>query len=159
MGLVLDDSAGVGAAIDGGNAEAALLQRVERAHVDWSQEPVARRILLRFHSSPLEIRGASRATGVALDAFTLETPLVVTSIGRRGRALPGLPFDEARGTVPHSGGRVVDPATGQTQPGMYVAGWIKRGFASGIGANRFDVEETVDALVEDAAAGAASSWA
>jgi len=165
VSTVVDDTPGVAGTIEGAGAvgsaaavrstgaKAALLQGIERVAVDWSQEPTGRRIVLRFGSAPLEVRGVGRATGVALDAFTINAGLVVTSIGRRGRALAGLPFDESQGTVPHSGGRVVDPTTGQVQPGLYVAGWIKRGSTGGIGANRFDAEETVGALVEDGASG------
>ena len=61
--------------------------------------------------------------------------------------MPGLPFDDATGTVPHEDGRV----TGM--PGTYVVGWIKRGPSGGIGANRTCAAETVGALLADAIEG------
>ncbi|MFJ9609766.1 FAD-dependent oxidoreductase [Kitasatospora sp. NPDC101176] len=82
----------------------------------------------------------------------LRAGLVVRSIGHRGVPVPGLPFDERTATVAHLGGRVVDPATGQPVPGTYVVGWAKRGPSGGIGANRACARETVDALLDDAAA-------
>ena len=38
-----------------------------------------------------------------------------------------LPFDDARGVIPNENGRVIDTETGTPIPGVYVAGWIKRG--------------------------------
>jgi ferredoxin--NADP+ reductase len=50
---------------------------------------------------------------------------------------------------------VVDPAAGgERLRGVYVVGWIKRGPTGIIGTNKRDAQETVDALLEDAAAGA-----
>ncbi|MFC9996243.1 FAD-dependent oxidoreductase [Nocardia sp. NPDC127526] len=79
---------------------------------------------------------------------TLEASLVLRSIGYRGAALAGIPFDENRGVIPNAKGRVVD-AEGAPVPGVYVSGWIKRGPRGVIGSNRVDSQETVDQLVED----------
>ena len=75
--------------------------------------------------------------------------MVLRSIGYRGTPLPGLPFDEAAGVVPNSGGRVL--IDGAPAAGWYVAGWIKRGPTGVIGTNRRDAYETVTALLEDTA--------
>jgi ferredoxin--NADP+ reductase len=71
--------------------------------------------------------------------------LVFRSVGYRGVELPGVPFDERTGTIPNEGGRV--------KPGVYCAGWIKRGPTGVIGTNKKDAAETVEHLLEDAAAG------
>ena len=42
---------------------------------------------------------------------------------------------------------------GEALPGVYTAGWIKRGPSGVIGTNKKDAAETVEALVEDARAG------
>jgi ferredoxin--NADP+ reductase len=47
--------------------------------------------------------------------------------------------------VPNEGGRV--------EPGLYVAGWIKRGPSGVIGTNKKDATETIALLLEDARAG------
>jgi ferredoxin--NADP+ reductase len=65
----------------------------------------------------------------------------------------GLPFDEQTGTVPHREGRVVDLQSGNAVPGVYAAGWIKRGPSGVIGTNKFDSGETISALLGDHAAG------
>lgn len=77
----------------------------------------------------------------------------IWSIGYRGTPLAGLPFDDATGTVPNDGGRVVDPAMEATIPGVYTAGWIKHGPSGSIGNNSRRAKDTVRALVEDYAQG------
>jgi ferredoxin--NADP+ reductase len=44
---------------------------------------------------------------------------------------------------------VRDPDTGQSVPGEYVVGWIKRGPSGVIGTNKKDAQETVDAILAD----------
>ncbi|MGW0122556.1 FAD-dependent oxidoreductase [Streptomyces sp. NPDC003327] len=126
--------------------------------------PGRRRIVLRFRTAPVRVLGADRATGVevtrtdlraAADGSvravptgpteTLAAGLVLRAVGYRARPVPGLPFDEATGTVPHERGRVT--------PGVYVAGWIKRGPTGFIGTNRTCARETVASLLDDLEAG------
>ena len=78
--------------------------------------------------------------------------LVLRSVGYRGVPIPGVPFDEARATIPNEAGRVLDDA-GAVVPGLYCAGWIKRGPSGVIGTNKKDATETVELLLDDAAAG------
>ena len=76
---------------------------------------------------------------------TIPCGIVFRSVGYRGVGLPGVPFDEGSGTIPNEGGRV--------EPGLYAAGWIKRGPSGVIGTNKKDATETVELLLEDARAG------
>ena len=76
--------------------------------------------------------------------------MVLRSVGYRGVAIPGLPFDEEHGVIPNAAGRVL--RDGAVAPGEYVAGWIKRGPSGIIGTNKHDAAETVDCLLEDAPA-------
>ncbi|MCX4480560.1 FAD-dependent oxidoreductase [Streptomyces cellulosae] len=155
--LVVDDhDPAVGAAVDAAaeRDKAAVLKDVRREAVDWSLPPAtdgSRRIVLRFLSAPAEVCGeesvrAVRVTGAAGEV-QIPAGLALRAVGHRGTPLPGLPFDESTGTVPHDRGRV----TGR--PGAYVVGWIKRGASGGIGANRVCATETVGSLLDDAAAG------
>ncbi|WP_326948532.1 MULTISPECIES: FAD-dependent oxidoreductase [unclassified Amycolatopsis] len=143
----------VAAAIDQGDGKAALLRGLPRESVDWSTPPPddRRRIVLRFHSAPLAITGDTEVRGVRVTGVEGDVEIgagrVVRAAGFRGTGVPGLPFDEATGTVPNVEGRV------EGHPGTYVAGWIKRGPSGGIGANRACARETVGALLEDAVAG------
>lgn len=92
--------------------------------------------------------GAARAEPTTQ---TEEVPvgLVFRSVGYRGVTIPGLPFDERLGLVPNDGGRVA--------PGLYVAGWIKRGPTGVIGTNKPDAAETATAMLADARTGVGPS--
>jgi ferredoxin/flavodoxin---NADP+ reductase len=115
-----------------------------------------KRIVLRFFASPVAILGEQRVEGVELVRNTLDADLravptderetlacglLFRSVGYRGVELPGLPFDERGGTIPNEGGRVA--------PGVYCAGWIKRGPTGVIGTNKKDATETVERLLAD----------
>ncbi|GAA3569643.1 FAD-dependent oxidoreductase [Amycolatopsis ultiminotia] len=152
--LVVDDEdPRTAAAIDTGHGKAGLLRGLDREAVDWTAPPPdgPRRIVLRFHSAPSGITGDTqvrglRATGPA-GPVEIAAGQVVRAVGYRGTPVPGLPFDEATGTIPNTGGRVAG------QPRHYVVGWIKRGPSGGIGANRTCARETVAALVDDITSG------
>ncbi|BBZ51148.1 FAD-dependent oxidoreductase [Mycobacterium heidelbergense] len=116
------------------------------------------RIRLAYQLTPKRVLGPQRATGVEFSVTgtdeprRLEAGLVLTSIGYRGKAIRGLPFDESAAVVPNDGGRVVDPS-GRPVFGAYVAGWIKRGPTGFIGTNKSCSFQTVQALVADFNAG------
>jgi ferredoxin--NADP+ reductase len=92
---------------------------------------------------------AARGTGQFEE---IPAQLVFRSIGYRGQPVAGIPFDEQRGLIRNADGRVVD-ADGTHQIGEYVSGWIKRGPSGVIGTNKKDSQDTVDKIIEDAAAG------
>ncbi|MFG2137862.1 FAD-dependent oxidoreductase [Streptomyces sp. NPDC048650] len=165
-------------ALDPGYGDPGGLPAVARRNVEvlrgWAERPVAkaagsgptRRIHLRFFLRPVELTGDA-AGGVRAVRFERTAPdglggvvgtgeheeiegqLVLRSVGYRGRPQAGLPFDEARGTVPHLAGRVL--REGKPYPGVYVAGWIKRGPTGVIGTNRPCAKETAASLLADAA--------
>lgn len=125
----------------------------------------ARRIVFRFATSPVSIEGRGRVESLAVrrnglelrdgiihpvptdELDALETGLVLRSIGYRGVAIPGIPFDEATATIPHTRGRV------DAVDATYVVGWIKRGPSGFIGTNKSCAQETVDTLIADLNAG------
>ena len=130
-----------------------------------------RSIRLRFLTSPVAILGHDRVEAVEVARNRLEeTPegrlvavssaeretipcgIVLRSVGYTGTPLPGLPFDEARGVIPNAGGRVLG-TDGRPLPGVYCAGWIKRGPTGVIGTNKKDAAETTGLVLADAAAG------
>jgi ferredoxin/flavodoxin---NADP+ reductase len=130
-----------------------------------------RRVVLRFLVSPIAIEGTDRVEAVTIERNTIvqgadgtlraqptgereriETGLVFRSIGYIGAPLPGVPFDERRKTVLNAEGRVLDPDSHAALPGVYAAGWIKRGPSGVIGTNKKCAQETTSLLLADAAA-------
>jgi ferredoxin--NADP+ reductase len=90
---------------------------------------------------------SARGTGHYVDQ---PCGIVFRSIGYRGLPLPGVPFDARQGVFRSQDGRVVDES-GAPIPGLYVAGWIKRGPTGIIGTNRADGVATVKTLLADVA--------
>ena len=88
------------------------------------------------------------ATGTG-ETIEIECGILFRSIGYNGVAIPGVPFYERWGTIPNEAGRITTEQGGDIVPGLYTAGWIKRGPSGIIGTNRACAVETVDALLED----------
>ncbi|ABF45314.1 MULTISPECIES: FAD-dependent oxidoreductase [Deinococcus] len=124
-----------------------------------------RRVHLRFLVSPVEILddGQGHVGGLKVERNRLDengnavgtgeyevlpVQMVLRSVGYKGVGLPGVPFDEQRGVIPNTEGRV------EGRTGEYTAGWIKRGPSGVIGTNRKDAVDTVAQLLADAQAGA-----
>ncbi len=157
-------------------ADKATTRKIEilQSYVGRTEPDKSRRLVIRFLVSPTEIRGSERLEGIRLarnelyaddggrlrsrttdDAEWIDTGLIFRSVGYRGVALPGIPFDERWGVVPNTQGRVVSGQDDQRPlPGTYVAGWIKRGPSGVIGTNKPDAKETVGAMLEDLESGA-----
>jgi ferredoxin--NADP+ reductase len=144
---------------------------VLREYASRVPEGKPKRLVLRFCVSPVAVLGEERVEGIELvrnrlepdesgyvraiatdERETLVCGLVFRSVGYRGVSLPELPFDERRGTIPNDRGRVLGP-DGKPVPGVYCAGWIKRGPSGVIGTNKKDATETVELLLEDATSG------
>jgi len=125
-----------------------------RAAADRTPRRDRRRIVLRYRRTPVEVVGTDAVAGVVLEdplggRETVPTSLVIRSVGFRGRPAPGIPFDDVTGTIPHAAGRVQVLSSGEALPGLYCAGWIKRGSNGVIGTNRADSAETVASMLED----------
>jgi ferredoxin--NADP+ reductase len=129
-----------------------------RAYAERDPEGKPRANRLRFLASPVAILGDEKVEAIELvrnelvdgravaidETETVPCGIVFRSVGYRGVELPGVPFDARSGTIPNEGGRV--------RPGLYVAGWIKRGPSGVIGTNKKDATETVELLLGDARA-------
>jgi ferredoxin--NADP+ reductase len=143
---------------------------------EWASRPrtgAPRKVVLHFNASPVALSGNERVEGMTIvrnrlesdgrggvravptdDTQQLPVGLVFRSVGYKGKALPGVPFDERTGVVPNLRGHVVEQAgSTATVPGLYVAGWIKRGPQGIIGTNKLCATDTVTQLLADVAAG------
>ncbi|MGB3698724.1 MAG: FAD-dependent oxidoreductase [Gordonia sp. (in: high G+C Gram-positive bacteria)] len=142
--------------------------RLAREYAENGEGGNRRRVVFRYLTAPTAILGEERVSGVRVvrnvfdsasdrvvpsgESVEIDAGLVIRSIGYRGIAVEGLPFDDDTGVVPNEAGRVLGD-DGAPVPGHYVAGWLKRGASGGIGTNRFCGQETAGALVDDVIAG------
>ncbi len=141
--------------------------KVLREYASRAPRPGHRRIVLRFFTSPIEIKGDGKVESIVLGRNELVTDasgrmvakdtgareelrvqLVVRSVGYRGVPIEGLAFDDRTGTIPNTNGRI------EGTRNEYVAGWIKRGPSGVIGTNKKCSQDTVDTVLGDLAAGA-----
>jgi ferredoxin/flavodoxin---NADP+ reductase len=123
-----------------------------------------RTIVLRFLTAPVRVLGEDRVTGLEVartrlergadgrtvavatdETEVIEAGLVLRAVGYRGLPVTDLPYDDATGRVPNDRGRV--------RPGLYVAGWVKRGPTGFIGSNKGCAQETVARILDDLDAG------
>ncbi|MDP2822598.1 MAG: FAD-dependent oxidoreductase [Sulfuritalea sp.] len=123
------------------------------------------RIHFMFNAAPVAILGERRAQKLVLEktriehglaipggeTFTVRADTIISAIGYRSAPFPGLPFDTARGTVAHVQGRV--------EPGVYTAGWCKRGPQGVVPANRADSLAVAGLILADLATHAADGKA
>ncbi len=132
-----------------------------------------RRIHMRFLVSPVRLIGTDKVEAVeivhnelyqaddgslrprATDKTEIQPiELIFRSIGYKGVAVSGVPFDPKAAVIPNEHGRVIDREDPQNVVGEYAVGWIKRGPTGIIGTNRPDAQESVDQLLADLQAGA-----
>lgn len=163
---ISDDDAAVAGKIAKNNI------KVLREYASRTPRPSNRRIVLRFFTSPIEITGDDKVNNIVLGRNELitdaagrmvardtgtreEVPaqLVVRAVGYRGTPIPGLPFDEKTGTIPHTHGRI------ENSRNEYVAGWIKRGPSGVIGTNKKCSQDTAETLLADLSGTPASELA
>ena len=121
-------------------------------------------ITLRFLASPVAIHGDDR-----VEAIELERNVIAEDDGRLARARhrrdgddprrarlpldrlprrrrsPGCRSTTARGVDPATSAAASSATTASTPPGLYVAGWIKRGPSGVIGTNKQDGVQTAKA--------------
>ncbi len=120
-----------------------------------------------FLKSPIRLQGVDRLQKVVFEendlsgepfkqsakgtgrTMELECGLLFRSIGYNGVPIPGVPFNDRWGTIPNRAGRITSEQEGAVLPGLYTAGWIKRGPSGIIGTNRACAVESVNALLED----------
>jgi ferredoxin--NADP+ reductase len=115
----------------------------------------AKRIHFVFYASPVAVLGGERVEAIRLErtrveggravgtgeTFDVPCGLVVTCIGSRAEPIDGVPFDARKGIVLNDRGRV--------RPGLYAAGWVKRGASGTIGTNKTDADDVADLLVAE----------
>ena len=128
--------------------------------------------MLRFCVSPVAILGDGRVEAVEVvrnelvadedgqlravptgEREVIPCGLVLRSVGYRGVAAAGRPVRRGARRDPERRAAAWSTTHGAPIPGVYCAGWIKRGPSGVIGTNKKDATETVELLLEDARAG------
>jgi len=159
--------------LDSHSLETIASHKVAARNVDVMKEwatrtprNLPRRLHFHFFRRPVEIIGVDKVEGVVLEhtefgedgqlrgtgnTEQLATQLIVRSVGYRGESISGVDVDQRSGTITNSDGRVI--RDGSVVPGLYVAGWIKRGPSGIIGTNKKCAVATVDSILADHAAG------
>lgn len=126
--------------------------RHRRCHIKFLKSPIKlsgdgrleRVVLMRNRLTGEASRQIAQPTG---ETEELACGILFRSIGYRGVAIPGVPFDEILGVIPNRDGRVTDGCT--VVPGLYATGWIKRGANGIIGTNREDSLLTINSIWGD----------
>lgn len=96
----------------------------------------------------------ARAVGIG-EHVSLPASLAFRSIGYKSEALPGfsdlaIPFNDRTGTIPNDElGRIINPSTTATIPGLYCAGWVKRGPTGVIASTMSDAFSTAESITDD----------
>lgn len=102
------------------------------APLDGHSPPGARKTLtFRFGLTPRAIEGAGRVQRLQFDGLTLECDTILTAIGFQGDDQPAADAD------------------GHIAPGLYAAGWRKRGPRGTIPENRTDAQIVAQRLAAD----------
>lgn len=104
---------------------------------------------VRTERQELDGKGGVRGTGKFTD---WPVGAVYRAVGYRSVGIPGVPFSETDHVIPNDGSHVLTES-GESIPGFYATGWIKRGPVGLIGNTKSDAKETVDMLFADHAAG------
>ncbi|KAJ2812060.1 NADPH-adrenodoxin reductase [Coemansia furcata] len=102
---------------------------------------------IRFQINRLEGPvDAARAVGTG-EFVDVPCGLILRSIGYASTPLDGAPFDGRRKIIPNIAGRATD--NGELVPGLYAAGWVKRGPVGVIATTMQDAYRTADAVIMD----------
>jgi ferredoxin--NADP+ reductase len=110
-----------------------------------------------FNAAPVAAHGSPRIENLELERtrveqgrafltgerFQIPVDMLVAAIGYRSEPIPGLPFDIQRSIFAHMQGKVA--------PGIYTAGWCKRGPQGVVPANRADALAVAELILTDIA--------
>ena len=125
-----------------------------------------KRIHLVFQCTPIEITGSkNKVNGIKLarnklllnknniikakttkNIFTIDTNLVISSIGFLGKELSNIPFNKITSTISNVDGQLIDK--GELCRKEFTTGWIKRGAQGVVGTNKADASQSVRKMFE-----------
>ena len=120
---------------------------------EHQKKGVARKLEIKFLSTPLEIKGNGKVEEVVFqknkvengkvvatnERFSIKASLVISAIGYESIEYPGVSIEN---------GRIANIA-GHVEHNVYAVGWAKRGPTGVIGTNKSDSNDVVDLIIEN----------
>jgi ferredoxin--NADP+ reductase len=124
-----------------------------KAIAEHKKKGVARKLEIKFLSTPIEIKGNGKVEEIVFqknkvesgkviatnDIFSIRTGIVITAIGYDSIEYPGVTIETGR----------VSNIAGHVEHNVYVVGWAKRGPTGVIGTNKSDSTDVVDLIIEN----------
>jgi len=124
-----------------------------KAIAEHEKKGVARKLEIKFLSTPIEIKGNGKVEEIVFqknkvengkviatsERFSVKTGLVITAIGYDSIEYPGISIEN---------GRITNIA-GHVDHNVYAVGWAKRGPTGVIGTNKSDSNDVVDLIIEN----------
>jgi len=124
-----------------------------KAIAEDEKKGVARKLEIKFLSTPIEIKGNGKVEEIVFqrnkveggkaiatgETFSIKTGLVITAIGYDSVKYPGVTIE---------GGRISNIA-GHVEHNVYAVGWAKRGPTGVIGTNKSDSTDVVNLIIEN----------
>jgi ferredoxin--NADP+ reductase len=132
-----------------------LRSKVEaiKAIAGQKKKGVARKLEIKFLSTPIEIKGNGKVEEIVFqknkvesgkvvasnETFSIKTGIVITAIGYDSVEYPGATIESGR----------ISNIAGHVEHNVYVVGWAKRGPTGVIGTNKSDSADVVDLIIEN----------
>ena len=124
-----------------------------KAIAEPEKKGVARKLEIKFLSTPVEIKGNGKVeeivfqinkveTGKVIatnDRFSIKAGIVITAIGYDSAEYAGITIESGR----------VSNIAGHVEHNVYAVGWAKRGPTGVIGTNKSDSTDVVDLIIEN----------
>ena len=124
-----------------------------KAIAEHEKKGVARKLEIKFLSTPIEIKGNGKVEEIVFqknkvengkviatnDRFSIEAGIVITAIGYDSAEYTGVTIESGR----------VSNIAGHVEHNVYTVGWAKRGPTGVIGTNKSDSTDVVDLIIEN----------
>jgi len=120
---------------------------------EHEKKGVARKLEIKFLSTPIEIKGNGKVEGIVFqknkvergkavatnETFSIKTGIVITAIGYDSIEYPGVITESGR----------ISNIAGHVEHNVYAVGWAKRGPTGVIGTNKSDSSDVVDLIIQN----------
>ena len=124
-----------------------------KAIAEHEKKGVARKLEIKFLSTPIEIKGNGKVEEIVFqknkvesgkvvatsEIFSIKTGIIITAIGYDSVEYPGITIESGR----------VSNIAGHVEHNVYAVGWAKRGPTGVIGTNKSDSTDVVDLIIEN----------